>query len=287
MGLLSGLEKFGLKAADKTDIYKEEQAAKVKKESDAVAMEEEPKEEDFILVKTVRCPVCDRPFKTKMVKSGKVKRLEPDFDLRPRQQYIDSLKYDVSSCPRCGYTALNRYFEHVTTGQIKLIQEQVCTNFVPETLPETPTTDYDTAIDMHKLSLYNAIVKKARTSEKAYNCLILSWLFREKGALVTGDDDAAKQQRQEFEIEEKSFYREAYDGLMKAVSSEMFPICGMDQTTMDYLLANMSFYFKEYETASKCLSRVLTSPNANRKIKDKSLELKDEILKAIKQDKVR
>ena len=59
-------------------------------------------EEEFLLAKTVRCKVCDQVFKTKVVKNGRVKRLEPDQDLRPRFQYIDTLKYDVTSCPNCG-----------------------------------------------------------------------------------------------------------------------------------------------------------------------------------------
>lgn len=287
MGLFSGLEKFGLKSINQTDIYKEEKA-EVKKQEAAKKAVEEPKEEDFILVKTIRCPVCDKPFKTKMVKSGRVKRLEPDFDLRPRQQYIDSLKYDVSSCPNCGYTAMNRYFERITMGQIKLIQEHICKNFKSDALAdESILTDYDKAIDLHKLSLYTAMIKRARTSEKAYNCLVLSWLYREKAAMETGADEASLKKKAEYKQEEENFYKEAYDGLMKSVSTEMFPICGMDQSTMDYLLANMSFYFKEYEMASKCLSNVLTSPNSSSKIKDKSLELKDKIVAELKRNKAK
>ena len=95
-----------------------------------------------------------------------MKRLEPDADLRPRQQYVDSLKYDVASCPNCGYTSLNRYFEHITMGQIKLIKEQISRNFHPQAPSDDATWDYDKAIEMHKLSLFNSMVKKARTSEK-------------------------------------------------------------------------------------------------------------------------
>ena len=45
--------------------------------------------------------------------------------------YIDTLKYDVASCPNCGYTAMNRYFEHLSSVQIKLIKEKICANFKP------------------------------------------------------------------------------------------------------------------------------------------------------------
>ncbi len=54
---------------------------------------------------------------------------------------------------------------------------------------------------------------------------------------------------------------------------------------MDYLLANMAFHYKQYDVTSKCLSRVLSSASANRKIKDKSLELKEIILKELKKNR--
>ena len=38
---------------------------------------------------------------------------------------------DVASCPNCGYTAMNRYFEHLSSVQIKLIKEKICANFKP------------------------------------------------------------------------------------------------------------------------------------------------------------
>ena len=122
---------------------KEAKASKTKEKVETAVVQ--PKEEDFLLDKTVRCPVCDKEFKTKMVKAGKVKRLEPDADLRPRQQYVDSLKYDVASCPNCGYTSLNRYFEHITMGQIKLIKEQISRNFHPQAPSDDATWDYDKA----------------------------------------------------------------------------------------------------------------------------------------------
>lgn len=194
MNLFAGLEKFGIKATDSTDLYADEKVAEKKTKEKVETAVAQPKEEDFLLDKTVRCPVCDKEFKTKMVKAGKVKRLEPDADLRPRQQYVDSLKYDVASCPNCGYTSLNRYFEHITMGQIKLIKEQISRNFHPQAPSNDATWDYDKAIEMHKLSLFNSMVKKARTSEKAYNCLILAWLLRTKAEEL---ETAGKKKRQQ------------------------------------------------------------------------------------------
>ena len=118
MNLFAGLEKFGIKADNTTDLFEDEK--KPAASADGGKTEAAPTEDSFLLDKAIRCTVCDKVFKTKMIKNGRIKRLEPDLDLRPRFEYIDTLKYDVASCPYCGYTAMNRYFEHVTSGQMNL-----------------------------------------------------------------------------------------------------------------------------------------------------------------------
>ncbi len=276
MNLFAGLEKFGFKSTEEVDLFADEKGSAKSAEDAAEKKAEEPKEEEFLLEKSIRCIVCDKVFKTKVVKSGRAKRLEPDADLRPRHMYIDTLKYDASSCPNCGYTALNRYFEHLTSAQIRLVKEQVCCNFKAGVLSSEPTNDYDKAIEMHKLSLFNAMVKKAKTSEKAYNCLILSWLIRGKIETLDASNPEEKEKIEALRKEEETFYEQAYDGFMKAISTEMFPICGM---------AVMSMHFKKYDIASKSLANVITSASASRKIKDKALELKEEIIKELKQKK--
>ena len=174
MNLLEGLEKFGLDQMDTEHIFEDEKKEEVPAKPQATVKEEVHSEKEFLLEKSIRCPVCDAVFKTKMVKTGRVKRLEPDFDLRPRFQYIDTNKYDVSSCPKCGYTAMNRYFSHLSSGQIKMIDEGVRRKFKRTNLVEPEEYSYDEAIDRYKLALYNTIVKKGKTSEKAFECLKIS-----------------------------------------------------------------------------------------------------------------
>lgn len=286
MSLLSGLEKFGLNVSNDVDIFKEEEEKprerRVEAKKEETKKEEIPPEESFILEKGIRCPVCDNVFKTKMVKSGRVKRLESDKDLRPRHQYIDTLKYDICSCPKCGYTAMHRFFPHISQLQIKMIQKDICGNFRSQSEPEPAVYDYDRAIDRHKLALFNTVVKKGKTSEKAYTCLKIAWLYRGKAESLNSDTEAAKQLIADAKKEEETFYQQAYDGLMKAVSTEMFPICGMDQGTMDFLLAAMSMHYKKYDVASKLLAGILTSPTAGRQMKDKALNLKEEVVAELK-----
>lgn len=277
MSLFSGLEKFGLKSAQSMKLFEDEEKEE-KKGGSAQAEEKIPVEADFILERTVKCKVCEHTFKTKAIKSGRVKRLDPDRDLRPRFQYVDTLKYDITSCPQCGYTALSRYFDNLTPVQTKLIKEQISSNFRPAGNAEGAEYTYDEAIDRYKLSLINTVVKKGKDSEKAYTCLKIAWLLRGKAENMPESTPEEKAAKAGCRKEEEEFYQQAYEGFMKAIGKEMFPMCGMDESTVDYLLAYMSFHFKKYEVASKFLAGVMNSASANRRMKDKALELKQDIL---------
>lgn len=284
MSLLSGLEKFGLNVSHDVDILAEDKEGAngqraVKAEEKKVDV---PPEESFILEKSIRCPVCDKVFKTKTIKSGRVKRLEPDKDLRPRHQYIDTLKYDICSCPNCGYTAMHRYFPHVSPTQAKLLKDEICSDFHPRNEPEPAAYDYDMAIDRYKLSLYNTMVKRGKVSEKAYTCLKIAWLYRGKAETMNTQTQAGKMLIEDCKEQEEKFYQQAYDGFMKAVSTEMFPICGMDQGTMDFLLSAMSIHYKKYDVASKLLAGILSNPSSSRSMKDKALVLKEEVVAELK-----
>lgn len=283
MNLLSGLEKFGLKAEDTTNLFEDEK--KVSVAEDGTKQEAVPEEGSFLLDKAIRCAVCDKVFKTKMIKNGRVKRLEPDIDLRPRFEHIDTLKYNVASCPYCGYTAINRYFEHLSTIQVKMIKEQVCANFKGNGDVEPKLLSYDEAIERYKLSLFNTIVKKGKTSEKAYTCLNLAWLFRGKYESLDPKNPETEQERKECREQEEAFYAQAFEGFTKAVSTETYPMCGMDECTMDYLLASMAYHFKKYDVASKCIARIQQSAAASKKMKDRAYDLKEKIVAEIKRSK--
>lgn len=283
MNLFSGLEKFGLNPTESMNLFEEEKKEVAPKaETEGKTEEKIPSEEEFILEKSVRCRICDNLFKTKMIKSGRVKRLDPDRDLRPRFQYIDTLKYDITSCPICGYTAMNRYYDQLTSVQAKLIREQISANFRKNQEPDMPVYSYDDAIDRYKLSLVNTIVKKGKDSEKAYNCLKMAWLLRGKGENMPDSTPEEKELKVECKKEEEEFYKQAFEGFMQATSKEMYPMCGMEQSTVDYLIAYMAYHFGKYEIASKYLASVLTSAATSRRMKDMALELKEDIINKLR-----
>lgn len=285
--LLSGLGKFGLDENVANNIFQDENVT-VKKEEDGTVVKEvaAPKEEDFLLLKSIRCPVCDGVFRTTMIKSGRAKRKEPDMDLRPRFEYIDTNKYDVASCPHCGYTGIHRYFPHLSTLQMKLIKEGVCAKF--KTAPTKPieeieVLDYDTAIERYKLALYTTIVKKGQTSEKAYECLKIAWLLRGKMEQLAAE--GVEQNKDKIEACKKeydSFYQQAFDGYVKAMSSENYPMSGMDQSTVDLLIAAMAFNLGQYEYASRFVSSLIVSRTASSNIKNRAHDMKEKIIAKLK-----
>lgn len=283
MNLLSGLEKFGLDISKGSNLFEDEEVKRKKPAEGGVVVEQHiPTEEEFLLEKKVQCKICDKTFKTILVKNGKIKRLEPDKDLRPRFQYIDTLKYDITSCPYCGYTAMNRYFEHIVPAQMKLIREEISSKFQPTMISDAKTISYEEALERYKLSLINTIVKKGKNSERAYTCLKIAWLLRGKAETMPEGTEEEKKAKAACKQEEEMFYKQAYEGLMLATTKEMFPICGMEQSTVDYMLSYMSYHFGKYEIASKYLASVVTSAAASRRMKDMALELKEEILEKLK-----
>ncbi|MCR5053747.1 MAG: DUF2225 domain-containing protein [Lachnospiraceae bacterium] len=282
MNLFAGLEKFGFSGKDDMDIM-DDGKKKSSKSKEPVAKEvKEVTEEDLLLNKTIQCPVCDGRFQALMVKTAKLKRQEPDFDLRPNFAGIDTVKYDVTACPNCGYAAMNRYFESLSVGQKKLIRTEVCAKYRPVKPVPCTTYSYDQAIERFKISLVSTMVKRAKLSEKSYTCLKISWLMREKLKEMPNKTEEDKAARKEVTQEMVGFYKQAYEGFMKVASTETPPFCGMDSNTLDFMLANMSFYFKQYDTAGKLVSRLLGGSGVPSRVKDKCLDLKDKIVAAKK-----
>ncbi|MDE6887975.1 MAG: DUF2225 domain-containing protein [Eubacterium sp.] len=241
-------------------------------------------EKKYTFVKKVTCTNCGAEFEDVRIMGSKLRRKEPDQDLRPRFHFLDSLKYGVTSCPYCGFSAMIKNFDKLTSLHQKRLREKVTSQFMQREPFKGKTLDYATAISQYELAFVCAMVMELPTSEQAYLCLQLSWLIR--GRLEEADAEpgllSADVYKQLKEKEER-YYRQAYDGLTKAAMEENFPICGMDQATFDYLLAVMSFHFGDYDLAIRYCGNIVQMKGILVKLKDKALMLKDEILEAKKE----
>lgn len=70
------------------------------------------------------CPVCDKKFPVKMVRSSKLRLNKIDPDLRQHFHDFDPLWYAVWICPHCYYANFNFEFKQVSDALIKKIREQ-------------------------------------------------------------------------------------------------------------------------------------------------------------------
>lgn len=278
MGLFSGLEKFGLKNLDETEIY-EKQKEVISPTVEIVTQEK--KEEDFIINRRYTCPVCGLVFVTRSVKVSGVRANDRDTDLRPIFDVFDALKYDAISCDKCGYSAINRYFKGVTSKQASLIKENVGSNF--KGLDNNLLIySYDDAILRHKLALVCSIVKKAKNSEKAYTCLKYAWVLRGKRLSLDIRDAGNHDMIKELYVDEMDCLKNAYEGFEVAMSKENYPIAGMDEITLKYFMADTARKLKKFDVAMRFTGDILTNKATPARIKDEALKEKELIKEDMK-----
>ena len=277
---------MGIEGLGDLDIYDDDSAKNEDGAEDSQktvkVRDPEEVEAEYVFDKTYTCPVCDRSFKSKTLKSNKAKLISTDMDLRPVHQNIDIVKYDVVACPCCGYAVLNRYFAPLTSMQVKKIKEAISKNYKIKEEKKNKIYSYDEAIERSKLALLSSVIKTGKDSEKAYVCLKTAWLFRGKAEHLpeTEIEEIKRCQR-----EEEAFLSKAYDGMVAARRKELFPICGMDELTFDYLLAALAHRLGHLEVSAKLVGEIMAKPTANRRIKEKTGILKEVLKKDIQAKK--
>ena len=269
--LFSGLGKLGLGMLSDLELYEKEEKKLVADKKDAQVTVVE--EKDFLFDKGYRCPVCDTEFKSKAVRTGKVKTIGADTDLRPKYQGVDSLKYDCIVCNKCGYSSLSRFFNNITSAQAKLVKTNIAPHFKGVD-DKSETYTYDEAILRHQLALANAVIKKGKASEKAYTCLKIGWLYRGQAeSLPENTPDRAKV-LENLKATETEYIKKAYEGFTTALAKEMPPICGMDEWTCIYLVADLARQCEDYAKSLKLLSDLIVSKTASARLKDKARDMR-------------
>lgn len=276
-GILSGLKGLGLGELEKRELYEEEEKEIVipirKAEPKKVLVEEK----DLIYDKSFSCPVCDSKFTSKVMKTGKTRLVSADLDCRPTYEGIDSTKYDVVECPECGYAAMVSYFQPLLSTQIKMVREGIC-NKIKIQNPIGEIYQYEDVIPRYQVALACAMVKLGKDSEKAHICLHFAWLLRGYAQMLEEEGNLPAEKAKELKEQECECLQKALEGLINARQKESLPICGMDQTSLDYMIAAVAYELEKDNIAAKMVSEILVSPVANSRMKDKARDLKQLIL---------
>ena len=233
------------------------------------------KEKTLLLDRRYTCPICDKQIRAKSVKSNSAKFVDTMADLRPIHNNINVTKYDAVCCPNCGFAALTKNFTTTTSIQRKLIHEQIEANYKSHEEVECDIYTTEVAISRMKMVLLCTVTKGGKESEIGNVCVKISWLYQSLAEEVSDDDPNAEEKRAMYIKEADNAALNAYEHLSKARMTEDFPIAGMNETTLDYLLAYYAYKKGEYQTCMQYLSGVVSNRNTTPRLKDKSLELKD------------
>lgn len=276
MSIFDGLGKFGLGDLQESNLFEEEKKNEETAKAAAAVKTPEEVEAEMLLDKKYVCPQCDKEFTSKVVRSGKTKPIGQDIDLRTKFENIDCTKYDVIMCPHCGYAALPRFFNSCTPPQLKLIKDNISLKFQPKEYKGVIYT-YEEALERYQMALINALVKKGKASEKAYICLKSSWVIR--GKIESLDPEKDAEEIKKLQEQEKEFTKNAFDGFANARSTESYPMCGMDEYTIDYLIAVLAMKNEKYDVAMRMLSGVITARTVNKRLKERAQDLKEVIVK--------
>lgn len=238
-------------------------------------------ENGYILDKKMDCPICHKEFVFKQVKTGKARFIGTDEDLRPRYSGVDTIKYDVMFCTHCGYAAVSREFNNVTSKQRQNILDGIANKFCGVEHREGIYT-YEDAIYRYKMAILTAMVKPSKLSEGAYLALKLSWLYR--AALEEQEQSEAPDNKlvRAYKMGAEHYQNEAYKGFKSAVAKEYPPICGMDEVTINYLMSVLAYREGDYDDAQRYAYFVLGSRSASSKLKERQRQIVDK-LKTVKE----
>lgn len=243
----------------------------------------ETNEKTLLIDKRYTCPICEKQIRAKAVKSNTARFVNTMADLRPIYSNINVTKYDTICCPNCGYAAMTQYFSNVTLTQKKIIQDKIQANYKSHEETECDFYTTDVAISRLKMALLCTITKEAKDSEIGYVCLKISWLYQDLADEIPEDaPDASKKELYLKEADNAAM--KAYAHLTNARMHEEYPIAGMNETTLDYLLSYFAYKKGDYQTAMQFLSGVVSNRSTSARLKDKALELKDLIAHAKEQE---
>lgn len=244
----------------------------------------ETNEKTLLIDKRYTCPICEQQIRAKAVKSNSARFVNTMADLRPIYSNINVTKYDAVCCPHCGYSALTPNFNTLTLTQKKIIQDKIQANYKAHEETECDFYTTEMAISRMKMALLCTITKEAKQSEIGNVCLKISWLYQALADEIPEDAPDAASKKELYLKESDNAAMKAYEHLTSARMHEEYPMAGMNESTLDYILSYFAYKKGDYQMATQFLSNVVSDRSASPRLKDKALDLKDMIAKAKEQE---
>ncbi|MGE5553615.1 MAG: DUF2225 domain-containing protein [Betaproteobacteria bacterium] len=192
---------------------------------------------------TKTCPVCEQRFTLTRVRTSACTVLKRDTDFRVQYSAIDPNLYSVWACPRCGYAASETTFEHLEPEERRRVREALAERPLPQGVEGERTPEG--AIASYEQALYLGMIRKLSPSNLAGLHLKLAWIYRGLGEVAKEREHLA---------EARDLYRQAFDHEHLGREGKM------SETTVAYLVGELSRRLGDYATAITWFSRLVSDP---------------------------
>jgi len=224
----------------------------------------EKTEADFLFDSEVECPVCHHGIAVRRLKRSALRLKSRDTDFMPVYEHINPLYYDIWVCNHCGYAASESSFHQpLTKAEIEAVLQNISVKWRARNYPRF--YDADVAVERYKLALLCAAIRKARTIDIAMLCLKLGWVYRSK-------QDTEK---------ETNCLLQALSGLKLIFEKGPFPVAGMDESSLAFLIGELSRRVGQYDEALKYLRQVILDRNAKNSLRERARDQRQLILKTL------
>lgn len=228
----------------------------------------------WLYKKEMHCPVCHRDFFDAYPRYTRLRMDYVESDFRPH--YVSDIfpfYYDITVCNNCGYAMLTDRFGELTEGERAKIREVILPKFHSRQYPLLLTKEQ--AEERYKLAQLSASLMYLKDSEYAYFMLRCAWFYKEIRERAEIESNA------ELALNENTLkcYEKAVEHFEKAYISEDFPIRGMNELALAYLITVLNYRLKRMnkvnEWLRECYSNVALTSKDNQKIKEKINELRE------------
>lgn len=195
------------------------------------------------------CPVCEGTVMVTKVRS-RLTMVKQDSDFCTYYQGISPYYYNVWVCPHCGFAAPEADFGGFVHDKVKkfLAGKKVNIDF-------SGVRTRDQAFNTYRLAIFYGEMAGIQASKLAALYLRLGWLYRE------GDQPE----------DEQAALAKAAEQFEKAMIYERFPIAGMSEVQLTYLLGELFRRSGKLDEALLFYNRVVSNPQA--KMEKKILEM--------------
>lgn len=214
----------------------------------------------WLYQKELVCPCCNRTITQAYPRYTRLRidYSEPDF----RPHYVSDINpfgYDITVCYNCGYSMLTDKFTEVNEFQRKRLREKIMPKFETRHFPLILTREESE--EKYRLAEKSAEVMILKTSEMAYFMLHLAWFYKETPEPEDPLPNA------EYPLSEilRHYYTRAAEGFAKAYVSEEFPIRGMNELAMAYLLSFLYYRLERMEDCKQWLKECYNNRELHRK----------------------